>query len=103
MYDIQIDGFQFENIKLILNKNKLVPPLYFKKTSSGITIESDLPIYPPIPQDWYWGSPKISYAQQNHWKFINVVQKGEEVKSIKVGMQFLNYKNLIVEYYDVFA
>ena len=36
----------------------LPPPLHFQRTSDGIQVGHDLPIYPLVPNDWYHGPTK---------------------------------------------
>jgi len=64
LYGIQIDGTQVYDIELLMDENELVSPLHFKKTSTGITVDSDIPIYLLIPQDWYRGPTETPHAQQ---------------------------------------
>ena len=105
---VQMDGTQLENIEMFLPEDELIPPLHFKKTSTGITVGTDVPIYPSIPQDWYRGPTEQPHAHHEDWKLVDVAFEGEEPKMIKVGVQLSDkevvaYKALVMEYRDVFA
>ena len=86
----------------------LPPPLHFRRTSDGIQVGHDLPIYPPVPNDWYHGQTKTIDARPLDWKEINLALEDEEPKMIKIGSQLTDeevqqYKDLMLEFIDVFA
>ena len=105
---VQMDGSQLENVEIFLHEDELIPPLHFKRTSTGITVGNDVPLYPSIPQDWYRGPTEQPHAHHEDWKLVDVAFKGEEPKMIKVGVQLSDeevvaYMALVMEYRDVFA
>ena len=52
----------------------LPPPLHFQRTSDGIQVGHDLPIYPPVPNDWYHGPTKTIDVRRSNWKEINLAR-----------------------------
>jgi len=53
---LEIDSTQIKDFETLMkDKNILLNPLHFKQTSSNIKVGYNLPIYPPIPNDWYLG------------------------------------------------
>ena len=86
----------------------LPPPLHFQRTLDGIQIGHDLPIYPPISNDWYHGPTKTIDVCPLDWKEINLALKDEDSKIIKIGSQLTDkeiqqYNELMLEFIDVFA
>lgn len=105
---VTLDGTQLSNLDPILDEEILISPLHFKSTSSGITVGNDLPIYPPIPNDWYKGPTEQPHASPKDWQQIDVSFEGEEPRMIKIGSQLTReelepYRALVMEYRDVFA
>ena len=56
VFRLEIDGIQLEDWDALMEEviiDDLPPSLHFQRTSDGIQVEHDLPIYPPVPNDWY--------------------------------------------------
>ena len=111
-FHFEIDGTQPERWEDIMNEEVLMkdlpPPLHFYRTSDGIKVGSDLPIYPPVPNDWYHGPTDPVHVRPSDWKKIDLGIPGDEPREIKVGSQLTNeevhlYRLLILEFIDVFA
>ena len=54
VFRLEIDGTQLEDWDILMEEvifDNLPPPLHFQRTSDGIQVGHDLPIYPPIPND----------------------------------------------------
>ena len=105
---LQMDGTQIEDLEEVLDEDQLCPPILVKKTSQGLQVGSELPIYPPVPTDWYRGPTQATHVQSQDWKLLDVSLEGEAPKNIKVGAQLTDeevheYKALVMEYRDVFA
>ena len=86
----------------------LPPPLHFRRTVDGIQVGHDLPIYPPVPNDWYHGPTKTIDVQPLEWKEINLAPSDEEPRMIKLGSHLTDeeveqYRHLLLEFIDVFA
>ena len=86
----------------------LPPPLHFRRTSDGILVGHDLPIYPPIPNDKYHGRTKSIDVRPFDWKEFKLAPLDEEPKMIKVDNQLTDkeiqqYKDLIFDFIDVFS
>ena len=64
----------------------LPPPLHFRRTADGIQVGHDLPIYLPVPNDWYHGPTKTIDVQPSEWKKINLAPSDEEPRMIKLGV-----------------
>ena len=61
VFQLEIDGTQLEDWDALMEEviiDDLPPPLHFQRTSDGIQVGHDLPIYPPVPNDWYHGPTK---------------------------------------------
>ena len=107
-YAIDMDGTVVEDIEVLKEEEELRPPLYFKKTSSGMIAGGGVIGYPPIPEDWYRGPTEQPHVHQADWKYLDVSKEGEETRNIKVGVNLSDedvarYKELIMEYRDIFA
>ena len=63
----------------------LPPPLHFRRIADGIQVGHDVPIYPPVPNDWYHGPTKTIDVQPSEWQEINLAPSGEEPRMIKLG------------------
>lgn len=99
---------QLSNVDTILDEEALISPLHFRTTSTGIQAGEDLPIYPPIPKDWYKGPTEQLHANLKDWQELDVSYEGEEPRLIKVGAQLTpkeleSYRALVIEYRDIFA
>ena len=111
VFRLEIDGTQLEDWDALMEEviiDDLPPPLHFQRTSDGIQVGHDLPIYPPVPNDWYHGPTKTIDVRPSDWKEINLAREDEEPKIIKIGSQLTNeevqqYKDLMLEFIDVFA
>ena len=87
---LEIDGTQLEDWDALMEEviiDDLPPPLHFQRTSDGIQVGHDLPIYPPVPNDWYHGPTKTIDVRSSDWKEINLAREDEEPKIIKIGSQ----------------
>ena len=51
--------------------DNLPPLLHFQKTLDGIQVGHDLPIYPQVPNDWYYGATKTIDVWPSDWKETN--------------------------------
>ena len=74
VFHLEIDGIQLEDWDTLMEKvliNDLTPPLHFQKTLDGIQVEHDLPIYPPVPNNWYHGPTKTIDVRPSDRKEIN--------------------------------
>jgi hypothetical protein len=106
---LEIDGTQIEDLETLMKEEDILPdPLHFRRTSFGIEVGYNLPIHPPIPNDWYHGPTNLIRVQAVDWKKVDVSYPGEEPRIIKVGSQLsteetTQYKNLVMEYRDIFA
>ena len=108
VYGVTLDGTQLSDLEPFLDEEALVAPLHFKSTSSGIYVGEDLPIYPPIPNDWYKGPTEQPHVNPKDWQELDVSFDGEEPRLIKVGVQLSSeelesYRALVKEYRDIFA
>ena len=111
VFRLEIDGTQLEDWDALMEEviiDDLPPPLHFQRTSDGIQVGHDLPIYPPVPNDWYHGPTKTIDVRPSDWKEINLAREDEEPKIIKIGSQLTDeevqqYKDLVLEFIDVFA
>ena len=111
VFRLEIDGTQLEDWDALMEEviiDDLPPPLHFQRTSDGIQVGHDLPIYPPVPNDSYHGPTKTIDVQPSDWKEINLAREDEEPKIIKIGSQLTDkevqqYKDLVLEFIDVFA
>ena len=109
---IEIDGTQLEDWDAIIPEevllNQLPPPLHFRTTSEGVQVGSELPIYPPVPNDWYHGPTRPTHARPADWKEIELGIFDGEVRTIKMGThlpdeEVAKYRDLILEFSDVMA
>ena len=111
VFRLEIDGTQLENWNALMEEviiDDLPPPLHFQRTSDGIQVEHDLPIYPPVSNNWYHGPTKTIDVRPSDWKEINLAREDEEPRIIKIGSQLTDkevqqYKDLMLEFIDVFA
>ena len=90
VFRLEIDGTQLEDWDALMEEviiDDLPPPLHFQRTSDGIQVGHDLPIYPPVPNDWYHGPTKTIDVRPSDWKEINLAREDEEPKIIKIGSQ----------------
>jgi hypothetical protein len=105
---ITIDGTQIGELEILVEEDDLLPPLHVRRTTRGLEVGTDLPIYPPVPNDWYRGPTKLEYAKPTDWKTIDVSFEEEDPKPIKIGSQLTDeeaemYRALVMEYRDIFA
>ncbi len=97
---LKIDGTHIENLKALMKEEDMLPdPLHFRRTSSGIEVGYNLPIYPHVPNDWYHGPTNPIHVREVDWKKVDVSYPREEPRFIKVGSQLCatetkQYKNL---------
>jgi hypothetical protein len=68
----------------------------------------DLPIYPPVPNDWYHGPTDPVHVPPADWKEVNIAPPSEEPKNIKMGSQLsaeeiVEYSKLFWEFREVLA
>ena len=111
VFQLEIDGTQLEDWDALMEEviiDDLPPPLHFQRTLDGIQVGHDLPIYPPVPNDWYHGPTKTIDVRPLDWKEINLAREEEEPKIIKIRSQLTDkevqqYKDLMLEFIDVFA
>ena len=74
VFRLEIDGIQLEDWDALMEEviiDDLPPPLHFQKTLDGIQVEHDLPIYPQVPNDWYYGPTKTIDVRPSDWKETN--------------------------------
>ncbi len=70
---LEIDGTQIRDLETLMKeKDILLDPLHFRRTSSSIEISYNLPIYPPIPNDWYHGPTNPIHVREVDWKKVDV-------------------------------
>ena len=111
VFKLEIDGTQQEDWDSLMEEiviEDLPPPLHFRRTADGIQVGHDLPIYPPVPNDWYHGPTKTVDVQPSEWKEINLAPSNEEPRMIKLGSYLTDeeveqYRQLLLEFIDVFA
>ena len=111
VFKLEIDGTQQEDWDSLMEEiviEDLPPPLHFRRTADGIQVGHDLPIYPPVPNDWYHGPTKTVDVQSSEWKEINLASSDEESRMIKLGSHLTDeeveqYRHLLLEFIDVFA
>ena len=111
VFQLEIDGTQLEDWDALMEEviiDDLPPPLHFQRTSDGIQVRYNLPIYPPVPNDWYHGPTKTIDVRSLDWKEINLACEDEEPKIIKIESQLTEdevqqYKDLMLEFIDVFV
>ena len=111
VFKLEIDGTQQEDWDSLMEEiviEDLPPPLHFRRTTDGIQIGHDLPIYPLVLNDCYHGPTKTIDVQPSKWKEINLAPFDEEPRMIKLGSHLTNeeveqYKQLLLEFIDVFA
>ncbi len=49
---LEMDGTQIEDLETLMKEEDILPdPLHFRRTSSGIEVGYNLPIYPLVPND----------------------------------------------------
>ena len=75
VFRLEIDGTQLEDWDALMEEviiNDLPPLLHFQRTSDGIQVGHDLPIYPLVPNDWYHGPTKTIEVRPSDWKEINL-------------------------------
>jgi hypothetical protein len=49
---LEIDRTQIKDLETLMKEEDILPdPLHFRRTSSGIEVGYNLPIYPPVPND----------------------------------------------------
>ncbi|KAG0572008.1 hypothetical protein KC19_VG061300 [Ceratodon purpureus] len=106
--EVTLDGTQLSTLESILDEEALISPLHFRTTASGLQVGNDLPIYPPIPNDWYKGPTEQPHASPTDWQEMDISFEGEEPRMIKVGKQLTKeelepYRALVMEYRDIFA
>lgn len=59
VYKLKINGSQSLGLEGLMEKEEILPPfLHFQKTATNLEVGSNLPIYPSVPSDWYYG-PQI--------------------------------------------
>ena len=66
VFKLEIDGTQQEDWDSLMEEiviEDLPPPLHFRRTIDGIQVGHNLPIYPPVPNDWYHGPTKTIDVQ----------------------------------------
>jgi hypothetical protein len=111
-FHLEIDETQVGDLDACLEEaiiaNDLPPPLHFRRTSEGIQVGHDLPIYPPVPNDWYHGPTDPVHVPPADWKEVNIAPPGEEPKIIKMGSQLTDeetvaYAKLFWEFREVLA
>jgi hypothetical protein len=109
---LEIDGTQVGDLAACLEEaiiaNDLPPPLHFRRTSEGIQVGHDLPIYPPVPNDWYHGPTYPVHVPPADWKEVNIAPLEKEPKIIKMGTQLTDeeivaYTKLFWEFREVLA
>jgi hypothetical protein len=109
---LEIDGTQPDDWSAYLDEaivaNDLPPPLHFRRTADGIQVGHDLPIYPPVPNDWYHGPTDPVHVPLADWKEVNIASPEEEPKIIKMGSQLstkeiVEYSKLFWEFREVLA
>ncbi len=106
---LEIDATQIEDLETLMKEEDiLLDPLHFRRTSSGIEVGYNLPIYPLVPNDWYHGPTNPIHVREVDWKKVDVPYLREEPQFIKVSSQLFaeetkQYKNLVMEYCDIFA
>ena len=111
VFKLEIDGTQQEDWDSLMEEiviEDLPPPLHFRRTVDGIQVGLDLPIYPPVPNDWYHGPTKTIDVLPSEWKEINLAPSDEEPRMIKLGSHLTDeeveqYRQLLLEFIDVFA
>ena len=111
VFKLEIDGTQQEDWDSLMEEiviEDLPPPLHFRRTADGIQVGHDLPIYPPVPNDWYHGPTKTVDVQPSEWKEINLAPSDEEPRMIKLGSHLTDeeveqYRHLLLEFIDVIA
>ena len=110
VFYLEIDGTQLNDWSAYLDEaivaNNLPPPLHFRRTLDNIQVGHDLPVYPPVPDDWYHGPTDLVHVPPTDWKEINIASPGEEPKNIKMGFQFsakeiVEYSKLLWEFREV--
>jgi hypothetical protein len=89
-FHLEIDGTQPDDWSAYLDEaivaNDLPPPLHFRRTANGIQVGHDLPIYPPVPNDWYHGPTDPVHVPPADWKEVNIAPPGEEPKNSRWGL-----------------
>ena len=111
VFRLEIDGTQLEDWDTLMEEviiDDLPPPLHFQRTSDGIQVRHDLPIYPLVPNDWYHEPTKTIDVRPSDWKEINLAHEDEKPKIIKTSSQLTDeevqqYKDLMLEFIDLFA
>jgi hypothetical protein len=77
---LKIDGTHIENLKTLMKEEDMLPdPLHFRRTSSGIEVGYNLPIYPHVPNDWYHGPTNPIHVREVDWKKVDVSYPGKEL------------------------
>ena len=75
VFRLEIDGIQLEDwdelMEEVIIDDLPPPPLHFQKTLDGIQVGHDLPIYPQVPNDWYYGPTKTIDVRPSDWKETN--------------------------------
>jgi hypothetical protein len=111
-FHLEIDGIQPDDWSAYLDEaivaNDLPLLLHFRRTVDGIQVGHDLPIYPPVPNDWYHGPTDPVHVPPADWKEVNIAPPGKEPKNIKMGSQLsaeeiVEYSKLFWEFREVLA